>query len=98
MILHGKPNEVVADVCDVGKSIGVKVDVECSNIIGVFSKGKGEGDKRSERWLGGQWAEGEGGGVGGRCMRVVSWRLCGWVWGGGVLMKLLSYNVRGLGG
>lgn len=45
MILHGKPNEVVADVCDVGKSIGVKVDVECSNIIGVLSKGKGEGDK-----------------------------------------------------
>jgi len=35
MILHGKPKEVVADVYDVGKAMGVKVNVDCVGTKGV---------------------------------------------------------------
>ena len=45
MILHGTPKEVVADVCDVGKVMGVKVDVDCANMFDVLARGKGEGVK-----------------------------------------------------
>jgi len=45
MTLQGKPNEVAVDVCDVGKSIGVKVNVACTNIFSVLSRWKSEGEK-----------------------------------------------------
>jgi len=45
LVLHGKPNEVAADVAAVGKAMGVKIKVGCANKFDVLARSKGEGDK-----------------------------------------------------
>jgi len=45
LALHGKSNEVAANVAVVGKAMGVKIEVDCSNKFDVLARGKGEGDK-----------------------------------------------------
>jgi len=47
MTLHGKSKEVMADACEVGQAMGVKIDVECANMFDVLARGKGEGVKNA---------------------------------------------------
>lgn len=37
MAVHSKHQEVIYDVCEVGKSIGLKIKGGCSNMFGVLS-------------------------------------------------------------
>lgn len=45
MAVHGKPQEVVDDVCVIGKSTGFKIKGDCSNMFSALSKGRGDGIK-----------------------------------------------------
>jgi len=41
MVLHGKQQDVINDVCEVGKVIMVKMDGVSSNMFNVLAKTKG---------------------------------------------------------
>jgi len=41
-----KPQEVVDDVCGVGKSIGLKVNEVSANMLSVLSRENGDGNKK----------------------------------------------------
>lgn len=43
MVLHGKPQEIVDDVCEVGKLFWLKIRGDCSNMLSVLSRGGGDG-------------------------------------------------------
>jgi len=47
MVLHGKPQEVTTDVCEVGKAIKLKFNRDGDNMFNVLSK-KGEGREMDE--------------------------------------------------
>lgn len=57
MALHGKPQKVVDDVCEVGKSTGLKIKGDYSNMFSVLSRGRGDGVKKERKCEGGKGRE-----------------------------------------
>ena len=93
--LQGKKNVAEVDVRDLGKVVGVKYHCETKNSFNFLTR---EGRREWRAAGGGEVVQGEDGVMekeGGVCwLRRGWWVYVGWV----VTMKVLSYNVRGLGG
>ena len=94
-MVHGKPKAVADNVKEIGKVVGVKFNCDTDNSFNLLTK---EGRREWRAVSGGEMVTemlGDDEGVKVRCLGRGIWRR----WGGWkVLMKILTYNVRGLGG
>jgi len=91
--LHGEPKLVSEDVKELGKVVGVKYQCDTSNTFNLLS---GEGRRLWRAAGGSETANDVTGGEKAEWGVWSRWEL--WWAGREVLMKILTYNVRGLGG